>query len=318
MADVGPRVDEPSTRQAPAGFTKTELTRTLLDITYWVNRAMPREPMPGKVWPLGVPAASRGPHIQPNRRKGKPPEPPSVSAAVAELTNACTFAAELPFVSMSSPAAVDPLMASVISQSVRGVATLPTHPPASIPVSGALHECTQLVWDDPKHLCASGADCVAALLSSAPGPLPFYTAPGQERAKMEQPAFCLLCIRTDAASVCSVASKLAVTSEHQFGMVPVVLPPFQNLVSCADGYYPETLGVTPPQDVFSPISIVGPNAPIDVEYDAVKEVWYIDQSRAIWRPNGRYLNGPVPAATPASGWHNLQQPLGSMPNTLSQ
>ena len=312
------RVDT-TTLPPPPGFRRTELTRSVLDIVYWVNRAMPREPQPGAAWPLGVPAGSRGPHIRGGRGRRLPPRPeaPSVTAAVAELTSACTFAAELPFVSMAPPPEVDPLMASAVSQSVRGVATLPTHPPASIPISGALHESTQLVWNDPGHLCASGADCVAALLPGAPGPLPVYTAVNQSRSTVEQPAFCLLCIRTDAAAVCSVASKLAVTSEHAFGMVPVVLPPFQNLVSCADGYYPETLGVTPSQDVFSPISIVGPNAPLHVEYDALKEVWYVDQSLAIWRPNGRYLNDNAPAAHPGSGWrtsHDQPGPAASRSN----
>lgn len=299
----------------PALFSPTELTRTLLDIAYWVNRAMPRK---GVVWPIGIPAASRGAHIRKSERP-LPPPAPSVAAAVAELTSACTFAAELPFITMAPPPAVDPLLASVVAQTIRGVATVPAHPPAAIPISGALHDNSQLIWNsDGKHLCASGADCVAGLLPGAPGPLPIYAAPNQDRADVEEPAFCLICMRTDAAAVCNVASKLATTSEHAFGMVPVVLPPFQNLVSCADGYYPETLGVTPSQDVFSPVSIVGPDAPVTVEYNCVNETWYIDQSQAIWKPDRRYLNGNVPAGPPAPGWHGLQKQPGIVPRSFSR
>lgn len=288
-------------RPPPPDFVRTDLARTLLDIAHWVNRAMPQRQSTG--WAFGVPASSRGSHIHSARRSVS--APPSVAAAVAELTAACTYPAELPFVAATVIApASDPLLASVVASTVNNIATVPAHPPASIPISGARHESSQLVWGDPAHLCASAQDCVAALLAGAPGPLPFYTAPNVPRCSAEQPAFCLLCIRADAAAVCSVASKLATTSENSFGMVPVCLPPFQNLVDCADGYYPETLGVTPSQDVFSPVSIVGPAAPVSVEYDAVNETWYVDQSQAIWKPHTPYLNGRAPAARPGGGWRN--------------
>jgi hypothetical protein len=285
----------------PLGFVRTELPRLVLDIAHWVNRASPQKNANG--WALGTPSTSRGPHIRLGKRARIPP--PSVAAAITELTSACTYPAELPFVTAAPPPA-DPLLASVVRSTINSIATVPAHPPASIPISGALHESSQLVWNDhPDYPCASGHDCVAATLPAAPGPLPIYTAPNVPRSEVEQPAFWLLCIRTDAAAVCSVATKLAVTSENSFGAVPVCLPPFQNLVNCADGYYPEALGVTPSQDVFSPVSIVGPSIPMTVEYDAVSELWYVDQSRAVWRPHTPYLNGNAPVVTPASDWRNF-------------
>jgi len=289
-------------RPPPADFVRTDLARTLLDIAHWVNRALPQRRPSG--WALGAPASSRGAHIHVGVQRVVT-APPSVAAAVAELTAACTYPAELPFVAATlSPAAADPLLASVVASTVNTIATVPAHPPASIPISGARHESSQLVWNDPEYPCASAHDCTATLLPGAPGPLPIYAPPNIPRSAVEQPAFCLLCIRTDAAAVCSVASKLATTSENSFGAVPVCLPPFQNLVGCADGYYPETLGVTPSQDVFSPVSIVGPAAPLAVEYDAVGEVWYVDQTPAIWRPHTPYLNGNAPVARPGCGWRS--------------
>lgn len=285
----------------PKGFVRTDLPRILLDVAHWVNRAMPQRASHG--WALGTPStASAANTIATVSRLH--PVPPSVAAAVSELTSACTYPAELPFVAASEPPNADPLLASVVQSTVATIATVPAHPPASIPVSGAKHESGQLVWNDANNLCASDHDCVASMLPGAPGPLPVYTAPNVPRSSVEKPAFCLMCIRADAAAVCSVASKLAATSENSFGAVPVCLPPFQNLVGCADGYYPETLGVTPSQDVFSPVSIVGPNAPATVEYDAVTELWYIDQSKAVWRPHTPYLNGQAPAARPGSGWRS--------------
>lgn len=268
----------------PAGWSPLTLTRTLLDIAYWAGRANPQQPRGG--WGLGAPSATRG-----GKQKGgaQPELAPSTAVALQELVSSVTFSAELPIASAAEPPCADPLMASIIERTVNNIATVRTAPPADIPVSTAFHDSSQLRWDAAdEHLCSSGADCVAWHLAGAPGPLPVYAAPGMDRAEVLMPAFCLLCIRADAAAVCRIAGAISKATPYVFGMTPCVLPPFQNLVDCQDGYYSEALGVTPSQDILSPISIASAAFPLEVLYDAVGEVFFVDQSAGVWRPDRKF------------------------------
>jgi hypothetical protein len=185
-------------------------------------------------------------------------------------------------------------MSSIIERTVNNIATVRTAPPADIPVSTVFHDNTQLRWDTTDHMCCSGADCVAWLLDGAVGPLPVYAAAGVDRATVPMPAFCLLCIRADAAAVCRIAAHVGKATPYAFGMTPCVLPPFQNLVDCHDGYYTEALGVTPSQDILSPISIASASAfPMAVVYDAVAELFYVDQSAGVWRPDRAFSSSSL-------------------------
>ena len=267
----------------PAGWTPVDLTRTLLDIAYWAYRANPQQPRSG--WGLGTPSATRG---APRSSRTPPSTAPSTAVALQELVSSVTYSAELPIVTESQPPPADPLMASIIERTVNNIATVRTAPAADIPVSTAYHDNTQLRWDSADHLCSSGVDCVAWHLDGAPGPLPVYAAPGVDRSSVPMPAFCLLCIRADAAAVCRIASAVGKATPYSFGMTPCVLPPFQNLVDCHDGYYSEVLGVTPSQDILSPISIASASFALRVLYDAVGEQFYVDQSAGIWRPDRPY------------------------------
>jgi len=298
----------------PPDFLPLAPKDMLLNIAFWINKAHPVPVANG--YGLGTPSSRRsgGRSRASRNRAALIQTAPSIATAVTNLTSACTYAAEMPFITVTNPPIVDPILSNLVKQharSVGSIATVPTHPPAAVPVSTATHDCSQLVWNDRMHLCASAGDCSASKLPGAPGPLPFYIPPGGNRETAEQPAFCLVCIRTDAAAVSAIARKLSATSEHSFGMVPICLPPFQNLVNCADGYYAETLGVTPSQDVFSPVSIVGPNIPMTVEHNAVDGIWYINQDLSIWKEDQPYLNGVAPAHQPrGAGWRSLQKPPG--------
>ena len=121
----------------------------------------------------------------------------------------------------------------------------------------------------------------------APGPLPYYVPMGCKRSEYEQPAFCLLCIRADAAAVSTVYQSVVKSSQLELGRAAVVLPPFQNLVNCPDGYFEAALGVRPSPLLFTPVAIVGTSVPLVVaESGGVK---YVDQSAAEWTPGGHFL-----------------------------
>lgn len=269
----------------PVHWAPASLTRTLLDIVYWVNRADPQRASTG--WGLGAPTATRGTHS--TRLQRNIPAAPSTAAAVHALVSACTYSAEMPVVTTAASVPVDPLYASVVERTINNIATVSANPSACIPISTTFHDETQLRWNDSDHLCASGPDCTASRLSGAPGPLPIYTHPGVDRADVSKPAFCLYCIRADAATVARIAGHVSRASMYSFGMAPVILPVFQNLVNCAGGYYEEALGVTPSQDIFSPISIASASVPAKVVYDNVAECFFIDQSAAVWKPGVPYL-----------------------------
>ena len=274
---------------APDDFSPLDVIKTLLDIVYWVNRAMPQSTANG--WGLGSIAATHG-----NKQKLLETQiqmPSSTARAVHELVSSALYSAELPITTMSLPNEIDPLLSSIVERTVNNISTVSTVTPASIPISTVTHENSQLIWNDKTHLCSSDADCVAWNIEGAPGPLPVYAAPGTDRKDVLLPAFCLLCIRADAASVCRIASRIGRATPYAFGMSPCILPAFQNLVNCADGYYEEALGVTPNQDIMSPISIASASIPMNVIYNSADKVFYIDQSKAIWQPSQKYDNNSL-------------------------
>ena len=94
----------------------------------------------------------------------------------------------------------------------------------------------------------------------------------------------MLCIRADAQAMVQVYSSIVTSATRQLGGAAVALPPFQNLVNCEGGYTEESLGVTPNQTVFSPVSIVGVHIPMTVR-TSPRGVVYVDQSAAEWKPH---------------------------------
>jgi hypothetical protein len=159
-------------------------------------------------------------------------EPPSILQRVLELTLPAGFSASLPYVNQSSDIDASTLVGRAVVGLVRGVC-----PPSAIPVSGAKLEDENLRFNRPGvPLCASGADCVAASLPNAPGPLPVYLS-RSEYANKEYPpnGYCLLCIRADAEAVDTVVRRVVQSSTMQLGSAAVCGAPFQNLVNCPDG-----------------------------------------------------------------------------------
>lgn len=270
---------------APDGFARLSPAAAVLDILYWCNVDCPQQAADG-AWPLGSMLG------RPELRRLKRPRvagavPPSVRQTLLDFTNKPAYTTGLPFVTLGVPPVVDPV-APLGYQTIEGIATVNVHPPAFIPVSTVVHERQMLRWDDPAHPCCAGPDCVAAKLDDAPGPLPFYVPPRCKRPEYEQPAFCLLCIRADAAAVADVYESVVASSQLELGRAAVALPPFQNLVGCEDGYYEAALGVRPSTRIFTPVAIVGPDVPLRVAA-APDGVQCVDQSVAEWRPGGHFL-----------------------------
>ena len=243
------------------------------DIVHWCNRAMP-SPTNGR-WHLGAAARRRSP-----LRQQRPA--PSVAAAVKELCAPLVYELGLPFVRAGAEARAAALEAASAANVRR------CDPPAFVPVSPSDHDDRMLRWDDPGCPCASGAACVAAQLPGAPGPLPWYVPPGVKREDYEPPAFCLLCIRADAAAAVRVYGAVVASSQLQLGRAAVTLPPFQNLSDCAGGYHYAAMGVKPSQHVFAPVCVAGPNIPLVVRTGA-DGVVHVDQSAGKWSPGSPFL-----------------------------
>lgn len=270
---------------APADFVPLSPTEAVLDILYWCHVDCPKQAADAS-WPLGS-MLGRFDLRSLKRPRDAGSVPPSIRRALEDFTNTPAYTTGMPFVRLGVAPRVDPV-APLGYQTIEGIATVNVHPPACIPVSTVVHERQMLRWDDPQCLCSSGADCVAARLDGAPGPLPYYVPAGCRRSDYEQPAFCLLCIRADAAAVSAVYESVVSSSQMELGRAAVVLPPFQNLVNCEDGYYEAALGVRPSTRIFTPVAIVGPDVPLLVA-TAANGVKYVDQSAAEWRPGGHFL-----------------------------
>ncbi len=261
----------------PAGWQPHSPVSAVLDTVYWCNRVWPVQ-IGGK-WPLGV--ACRPPVAgEPSPRAALPPA--SVRAAVATLCAPTVYELGLPFIT-ADPAVCSPAGPRV--PTVGNIAVVDCAPAASIPVCTVADDNKMLVWDDDDHPCASGRDCVAAHLANAPGPLPFWVPPGKTRSTYAQPAFCLLCIRTDAAALVAVYRRILSSAATDLGRVAVTLPPFQNLVRCPGGYRESALGVRPDHFLFAPVSIAGSSFPMDVVVDPLTGKTRVDQTAAVWTPN---------------------------------
>jgi hypothetical protein len=133
-----------------------------------------------------------------------------------------------------------------------------------------------LVFDRPgRKVCIKGQECTAFLIDGPPQkPLTVYDGPSGASTGL-----CLLCIRNEAATLCQL---------HQSqGCKPrtALLPPFTNICDKAGGYRREFMGVLPEyQDTIAGgVHIMGSCTAFTKQYDAHKEVFYIDQGPSIYR-----------------------------------
>ena len=86
-----PLVDGDDFPPPPDGFIRNSAPRAVMDIVHWISRRYPVKGQSG--WPLGAPVirqsmsgASRGSKANPKSVSRLAHEPPSVGAAVLELT----------------------------------------------------------------------------------------------------------------------------------------------------------------------------------------------------------------------------------------
>lgn len=237
-------------------------------------------PLHHKIFPLGtaVSRRARGDHGKQGFH-----QPPSVERALCNLTVSQAYEAGLPFVRFGEPGSPYDIVGVTLND-MRGIVNV--DPPALIPISGARHESLQLRYNRPgAPKCASGCECVGAVLPGALGPLCVYQTPAEAAANVypPAPAFCLLCIRTDAAALAKTLSTIVESARAGLGKAAMAIAPFQNLVNTADGYKEMYLGVSPINSrVFTPISIVGPCDDLQVEYDEAMGGLYVDQSVLVY------------------------------------
>lgn len=272
----------------PEGFRPLSPWETILDVLHYNQRECPK-PAPGGR--LHVGAAAMQPILRKNRPTANHPCD-SIEAAIVSLCSSPVYKASLPFITVAEECP----SVGVLGLNPRRVCDMNVvecTPPATVPISPSSWDRSQLVWSDNRsHDCASGPSCVACNLLNAPHddsgeplPLPMFVLPGMSRDDAEVPGFCLLCIRTDAAATLAVHSRIISSATSQVGSAAVCLPPFQNLVECAEGYKSTALGVRPTQCVFSPISLAKPpDDDVQVRRSA-DGTYYVDQSMLEWKPD---------------------------------
>ena len=276
-----------SQRAPPDGFVPLPPWETIMDVLHYNQRECPT-PAPGGRYHVGAAA------MQPITRKRRPTAahpPDSVEAAIVALCSTPVYKASLPFITVSTESPGGGML-GLTPNRVCDMNVIECTPPATVPISPASWDRSQLVWSDNRaHDCASGPSCVACNLLNAPHtadgqplPLPMFVLPGMSRDDAETPGFCLLCIRTDAAATLAVHSRIVASSTTQVGSAAVCLPPFQNLVDCCEGYRSTALGVRPTQCVFSPISLAKPPGDDVVVRKTADGTHYVDQSALEWHP----------------------------------
>ncbi|MGB0550500.1 MAG: hypothetical protein ACPGR8_15320 [Limisphaerales bacterium] len=238
------------------------------------------------VFPLGLGTSRRAWGQEGGKAFGKSQgrtykPPPSVAESLLKLTVNPSYESQLALVQFGEHDEPRKLVAAAVA-SAEAVPNI--SPAARIPVSGALHESKQLYYNRPgAPECACGPECLGARLPGSPGtPLKVYQTPAEaaEGVYPPAPAFCLLCLRADAAALAKTLSAVVAGSEAGLYKAALVLPPFQNKVGVPDGYKQEYLGVSPQYStfVFTPISIVGAHPELlTVEYDSGAKSSYVDQ-----------------------------------------
>lgn len=278
-------------QRAPDGFRPLPPWELILDILHYNQREFPQRAELGGRYHVGAAV------MQPIKRTARPTAshpPDSVERAIMAFTQPAAYKASMPFITASAaPTDQEGGLLGLAQRQILGMSVIEVAPPAVVPISPASWDRTQLVWSsNPAHDCASGASCVACTLLHAPHdangnprPLPMFVLPGMNRDAAETPGFCLLCIRTDAAAMLAVHSRIVSSASTQLGSAAVCLPPFQNLVDCEDGYKSTALGVRPMQAIFTPISLAKAPSPGDaVVRKTADGTYYVDQSAIEWHP----------------------------------
>lgn len=177
---------------------------------------------------------------------------------------------------------------------VGSISQTPCMPPAIIPVATVEHDNTQLMYG-AHGTCVAQTACVGAGLDGSPGALNSYVLPCGNTAVS---GYCLLCIRCDAAALNAVYNEVA-RQRPKTNNPAIVVPPFQNLVNCPNGYKAACCGVTPNSALFSPVHVVGCNFAMRVVQRG--NTLCVDQDEAVWLPNPSFLGcGPSPLMSSGS------------------
>jgi len=125
------------------------------------------------------------------------------------------------------------------------------------------------------------------------GPLPIYVSPSVQQAiddGCKPPPFpstsaCLLCIRRDVHSAVLSWNAMVPDQAAAIRKMPMIPPPFVNLVDVPGGYHAKYIVGNPTSAAFGSASIVGVTGEITVRIDVRTKEFYFDQSKLVFSPN---------------------------------
>lgn len=249
----------------PAEFIETAL--------FWAAKSRPTKKSDNDLWSLGA-------LIRPNKEPGilKPQILTSKNDAlppnIRNVVDAWVCEGDAAFTNHAKPLELAPTKLNQRRTMIEeGLKTLGEHIPvisdragfASPPVSTAEHD-NDMLYFERKYAggikappCAHGDEnCVAALLSGAPGALPAYMSMSEHQAALECPikarhiieelgnySLCLLCNRAEIKAIAFGSNNKIVNAGEQLRRFTAIRPNFTNLVNCAGGYFEEYIGVSP-------------------------------------------------------------------------
>ena len=252
----------------------------VMDGLYYANKAAPREIGGRHALSASLTRATPGPSM-----------PPSLKAEIVKFTSNDAMRLSLPAAAHApivSTAFVDACTLALANAS-------PVGETGFIPISTVEWDNHMLEWgrvgvDGLIPACAYGAECRAANLANAPGPLQVYLSPDEEAAVKNGapvPGFaCLLCIRADINGLDMLHRQTIVNSAVQTGRPLFVVPPFQNLVDCPGGYVSKAIGAH--AGPVLPVNVVGVTNTLVVARHPHSGTHFVDQGAIVY---GARLNG---------------------------
>ena len=180
-----------------------------------------------------------------------------------------------------------PLWTAAINSLSEQVECVPVH------ISLSTHDDHMLRYGRDVPLCALGLQCIARTYPGNQGPLPIYVSPSVQQAiddGCKPPPFpstsaCLLCIRRDVHSAVLSWNAMVPDQAAAIRKMPMIPPPFVNLVDVPGGYHAKYIVGNPTSAAFGSASIVGVTGEITVRIDVRTKEFYFDQSKLVFSPN---------------------------------
>jgi len=217
--------------------------------------------------------------------------PPSMRLRLSQVMHATAseyFHSDLPSTrAIEDAEQIVPLWTAAINSLSEQVECVPVH------ISLSTHDDHMLRYGRDVPLCALGLQCIARTYPGNQGPLPIYVSPSVQQAiddGCKPPPFpstsaCLLCIRRDVHSAVLSWNAMVPDQAAAIRKMPMIPPPFVNLVDVPGGYHAKYIVGNPTSAAFGSASIVGVTGEITVRIDVRTKEFYFDQSKLVFSPN---------------------------------